>query len=192
MLIDVLPLRIEQVLPALRRLVGRHEVGVVGDAGDDDYAPGPQALRVALVLRLVGSEFRRDVRHVAFALLEIEHEAHVGDLHHVGEVLLCLAFGVHLRIQRAGLQTDVVGGDLREHLVELAEILRHVGFGVGAVEDELALLLRRLDVGAGLEAVHLVRLVARCGPGRGCECKGSGHRKQPLHWGPPVLSGPAR
>ena len=158
------PFRIEHVLPGLRRLFARHEIGVVGDCRHHQRAPGPIALGRAFVFGLVGRHFRRHVLHVAAALLEIEREAHVGKLRDIGEIDVALAFGQQPGIERAGLEPQIVRPDLREQRVELCQFLLGCCLGIGGVDHERAFLLGLGDVGAGLEAVHLARIVAGDAP----------------------------
>ena len=159
----VLPLRIEQVLPRLGRLGGRHVVGVIGDAGHDDRAPGPEAFRLAL--GLLGEELHlgRDVLAEAALALEVQDHAHVGDLDDVDQVGLGLALRQHLGVERTGLQADIAGLDLGEELVEGGQQLDLALLGIGRIEREGALGLGLGHVGAALEALHLAGLLAQLG-----------------------------
>ena len=156
----VLPFRVDRLLPGLRRLLGRDDIGVIGEPGRSDRAPGPIAFRVAFVFRLVELHLRRDVMDVAALFLEVEDHPHVGDLHHIDRIGPRLALGADLGVKRAGLQPGVVGLDLREELRELGEDAQFGGLGIGGVDDDFALGLGLLDIGAGLEAVYLPRLGA--------------------------------
>ena len=163
----VLPFRVEEVFPLLRRLGSRDVVGVVGDAGHDDRAPGPEAFRLAL--GFLGEELHlwRDVLAEAALALEVEDHAHVGNLDNVDQVGLGLALGQHLGVEGAGLQADVTGLDLGKQLVEGRQQLDLALLRIGRVEGEGALGLGLGHVGAGLEALHLDRLVAQLGLGLG-------------------------
>ena len=90
---------------ALPRRVTR--VGIVGDRRHHQRAPGPIALGRALVFGLVRRQLRRHVLHVAAALLEIEREAHVGELERCRRGRSALPLGQQLGVERAGLKAQI-------------------------------------------------------------------------------------
>jgi hypothetical protein len=131
---------------------------------------------------------------VATLLLEIEHEADVGQLQHVDRVGARLALRQHLGVERAGLQAQIFGADLRECLVERVEQLRRAALGIGRVEHDLAVLLRLGDIGAALEARQLHRRgteAVRPG-GRGARQRHREQSDQALHDFLPALRQPTR
>ena len=76
---------------------------------------------------------------VAALFLEVEDHPHIGELHRIDRVGPRLTFGADLGVERAGLQADVVGLDLRKELREFGENAQFGGLGIGGVDDDLAL-----------------------------------------------------
>ena len=82
--------------------------------------------------------------------LEIQNHAHVGKLNDVDQIGLGLPLRQHLGVERAGLQADVAGLDLREHLVKLLQVHRELG----TVDDEVGLEQPRYGFLHGLLGVR--------------------------------------
>src|SRR6185369_656283 len=152
-----LPARIEDVLPAFRRIGAGNLVDVVGDAGRIDAGPEEVALRRAHVVLLVRAGFRRLVVFVAALLLEIESRRQVRELEHVDVEAAGRTLRQNLAVERAGLRAHIARLDLREILAEALHDAGGAGLVLVTIKDELAFLLGLGNIGVCLEVQYFGR-----------------------------------
>ncbi len=140
-----LPLRIEQIGEALRRLILLHQIGVVGDDAEEDAEAGKGAVDVLVLRRIeLGDIFRR-VRRQHVLVLPVDQQRGVRRIDHVDGVHaggIFLADALQQALGAAAL-------DLARHagifgFERLADLLRQLEVDRG-VPDDLALLLRCRD-----------------------------------------------
>jgi hypothetical protein len=140
-----LPFGIEQIGKALRRVIGLHQAGVVGDDAEPDAKAGKLAVHVLVLGRIVFGDLLRHVRRQNALALPDDEMRRIRRVHDVDGVDVA---GIFLA---DALEHALRAGALDPHrdarifrLEGLGQLLRDRQIGRRIVDD-LAFLLGRLD-----------------------------------------------